>query len=694
MKLARKRDGGSDGSADSPEAQLLKRTGLFSSVDPSRLHEIAARTSRVSHREGERIIEEGDVGDAFYVIDRGAVRISTLDANASEVVLARLEPGQYFGEQALFDEIPSHRNASAIAIADTELLRLDQAEFRRVLESSGKLERSLRERGGKQLLEKWTRQRPALGSLDSKLLESLSRNVRDFGPGAVIFSQGDASDGVYLIADGEVRIVIAAEGVESKETILVAGQMFGEVGSLRSAGRAGTAIAVSQTRTLFFDKKQFRKLYESRPELAGWVQDANRMYEIPNRGVVSILEGAYRGVSCLTSVFHLEDGRSVSASKVRGDEVFVLAEEGSPDGRLLRWEKDLQLRELTVTDGRITAIVCHGYWADLERACSMALDATPLDGWREALFHDSGRLEIVEPEESNDPSALLCNCMRITRGRVREVVDNGGIDVDAVSSATGAGTVCGSCRPKISAMLGNACWEPVRVAQPVERAPDVRSYRLTPYSGTVEPYEPGQHVVIQSLIDERFVSRTYTLTSHPSEGSYEVTVKREPQGYFSGWLFERAGEDPFMRVAPPSGTGIHTLLGDAAIVCLVAGIGVTPAVSLARHLQETDATQLLHIHYSARTRDGLVFVDELRAIENSRSNVSIDVRLTSESGRLSSTDIEHLVADFPGASFFVCGPSPYHADVTAALLSAGVHPERVCSEEFRHAAAPHSYAGS
>jgi ferredoxin-NADP reductase len=132
------------------------------------------------------------------------------------------------------------------------------------------------------------------------------------------------------------------------------------------------------------------------------------------------------------------------------------------------------------------------------------------------------------------------------------------------------------------------------------------------------------------------------------------------------------------------------LLGDAPIVCLVAGIGVTPAVALARHLHDTAATQQLHIHCSARTREDLIFVDELRNVESRRPNISIEVRLTSEGGRLQAVDIERLVSDSPGASFFVCGPASYHADVTAMLLSAGVHPERVLSEEFRHAAAPPS----
>jgi ferredoxin-NADP reductase len=318
----------------------------------------------------------------------------------------------------------------------------------------------------------------------------------------------------------------------------------------------------------------------------------------------------------------------------------------------------------------------------------MALDATPLDAWREALFRDSGRLELVEPEESNDPNALLCSCMRATRGRVRDAIDGGCTDVDAVSTTTGAGSVCGGCRPKISAMLGNTSWEPVRIAEAIDRAPGVRSYRLAPYCGTVEPYEPGQHVVIQSLIDERFISRTYTLTSHPTNSSYEITVKREPDGYFSGWLFERAGQDPFLRVAPPSGTTVHTLLGDAAIVCLVAGIGVTPAVALARHLDQDGSTLRLHVHCSARTGDDLVFADELQAIADRRPNVTVEFRLTSGQGRLGRVEIERLVTAHPAATFFVCGPRPYHADVTAALVAAGIAEDRVRSEEFSHAAAP------
>ena len=619
------------------------------------------------------------------MIADGALRVTSFNTDGAEIVLARLERGEYFGEQALVDETPSRRNASVTAIDDAELVRLDQADFRHAVAAGSAVEEALRARGAKQLVEKWTRQRPAFGTIDQKLVESLSRNIREFAPGTRIFSQGEIADGVYFIVDGEVRIEITEPGAPTRATVLVAGQMFGEVASLASTRRAGSAVAVTPTRTLLFDMKQFRKLYDARPELAGWVQAARSLYEVPNRGAVSILEGEYRGAGCVTSVFRLDDGRTVRASKVRGDEIFVLVEEGAPEGRVVSWTQGPDRRELTLVDGRITAIVCDGYWPDLEAACALALDGTPLDGWREALFRESGRIEIEEPQESTDPRGLLCNCMRVTRGRIRDVIGAGSTEVDAVASTTGAGTVCGGCRPKISAMLGNTCWEPVRVVECVDRGPGVRSYRLAPYGGAVEPYEPGQHVVVQSLIDERFVARTYTLTSSPAADCYEITVKREPMGYFSGWLFERAGEDPFIRIAPPSGTGIHTVLGDAPLVCLVAGIGVTPAFALARHLDTTAAVQRLHIDYSARTPGDLVYADELRAIATRRPHVSLECRVTSQAGRLQSEDVARLVVNHPDARFFVCGPQAYHDAATDALRAAGVAAERICSEEFRHA---------
>lgn len=48
-------------------------------------------------------------------------------------------------------------------------------------------------------------------------------------------------------------------------------------------------------------------------------------------------------------------------------------------------------------------------------------------------------------KEAMNPDQLICNCMSVTIGMIREAVDNGADTLEEVQEATGAGTVCGAC---------------------------------------------------------------------------------------------------------------------------------------------------------------------------------------------------------------------------------------------------------
>ena len=71
---------------------------------------------------GERIIEQGDVGDAFYAIRSGQV-----DVFVDERLTRTMGPGAYFGEIALLLDVP--RTAAVVARTAVRTFRLERGGF-------------------------------------------------------------------------------------------------------------------------------------------------------------------------------------------------------------------------------------------------------------------------------------------------------------------------------------------------------------------------------------------------------------------------------------------------------------------------------------------------------------------------------------------------------------------------------------
>ncbi len=52
-----------------------------------------------------------------------------------------------------------------------------------------------------------------------------------------------------------------------------------------------------------------------------------------------------------------------------------------------------------------------------------------------------------------DMDKIVCNCMNITNGMIKDAVDNGARTLEEVQEATGAGTVCGVCNDDIQHLI-------------------------------------------------------------------------------------------------------------------------------------------------------------------------------------------------------------------------------------------------
>ena len=87
------------------------------------------------------IFNEGDAGDGLYIVNRGLIRITATSTPDRQHVLSRMEPGDYFGEMAVFDG--GTRSASAAALEDSALSFVPMAAVLELLERSPLLAASL-----------------------------------------------------------------------------------------------------------------------------------------------------------------------------------------------------------------------------------------------------------------------------------------------------------------------------------------------------------------------------------------------------------------------------------------------------------------------------------------------------------------------------------------------------------------------
>lgn len=111
----------------SPQARIVSAIPLFQSMEEFEVKLLADLLEEVTYAAGETIFEQDEPGDAMYILYSGAVRIWTRDEDGNEVVLARLEPGAFFGELAVLDGSP--RSASATVTQAASLYRLSKKDF-------------------------------------------------------------------------------------------------------------------------------------------------------------------------------------------------------------------------------------------------------------------------------------------------------------------------------------------------------------------------------------------------------------------------------------------------------------------------------------------------------------------------------------------------------------------------------------
>jgi len=282
----------------------VRRFKVFRHFTDAQLLQLVQAARKEQYRAAQMLANEGQEDQDVFLILQGSVQVVRRTPVGSQVQ-ATLTAGDILGEVAFLDRKP--RSSSLLVTEPTTVLRWDGGELARLAASNRELHVALlwafwHALAGKVRLANAAMNRiiapgrtavrnatvakgepvrldPAdkvallreqgLSASELRLLATYSREVR-YPPEALIFSEGQRGDELFIVVDGQVRISRNLPGLgEEALVILGRGEIFGEMALIDDEPRSADARAHTQGCTVFVvDRHRLEEVLEMDPDAA------------------------------------------------------------------------------------------------------------------------------------------------------------------------------------------------------------------------------------------------------------------------------------------------------------------------------------------------------------------------------------------------------------------------------------------
>jgi ring-1,2-phenylacetyl-CoA epoxidase subunit PaaE len=205
-------------------------------------------------------------------------------------------------------------------------------------------------------------------------------------------------------------------------------------------------------------------------------------------------------------------------------------------------------------------------------------------------------------------------------------------------------------------------------------------------------FAAGQSLTLRRTIDGVEHRRTYSICSAVGEPP-RIGVREIPDGLFSSWLVHEVRPGDVIEVQTPTGSFRADPQVGGRHLCIAAGSGITPMLSIATSVLANSAVELTLL-YGNRTTSSVMFAEELADLKNRYgprfdlmhvlSREPRDVELFS--GRLDAERLRLILTALVPLSavddVWLCGPFAMLVEARAVLADLGVAPEKVHVELF------------
>lgn len=238
----------------------------------------------------------------------------------------------------------------------------------------------------------------------------------------------------------------------------------------------------------------------------------------------------------------------------------------------------------------------------------------------------------------------------------------------------------------------------------IDATADVKALRFVDDSGEPLVYKPGQFVTLELELAGQKMYRSYTMSSSPANPAYfELTVKRVEGGLVSNWLCNHIKPGTSLSMSGPHGKFTCAPKPRKKLLFLSAGSGVTPMLSMARWVRDTQQDCDVVFFHCARTGKDLIFGEEVAAMQAGTKRFVQHISLTRSTrtdkwrglkGYLDAKMLNRIAPDHAEREVYICGPEGFMDTGKTLFEDAGFNMRHFHEERFGNANAVQPSGGT
>jgi ring-1,2-phenylacetyl-CoA epoxidase subunit PaaE len=236
----------------------------------------------------------------------------------------------------------------------------------------------------------------------------------------------------------------------------------------------------------------------------------------------------------------------------------------------------------------------------------------------------------------------------------------------------------------------------LRVKEVIRETPDAITIVFEHPEKDPLPYKAGQYITCICEFDGKEERRCYSLNTSPhGEDLPAITIKKDPEGKVSNFLFDHIKAGDVIKTLPPAGnftTEFHQA-NKRHLVMIAGGSGITPLMSILLSTIIKEPESFITLIYANRDEGSIIFKKRLEKLAIEKPEQLRIVHVLSKpsddwpgiKGRLTEETLKKILDESPqyeNSEYFICGPAGLMQMSENFLIARGIGRDKIRKERF------------